>query len=517
MLELLLTKSCVVASSVLISHLCGCTETPPASGSPAPEPPAPSITASCSSASTAEKGASEAASLAGGAGDNVFEETSICSLTINATFAEFAHFVLAGDALGRTFVWQVPSTKLLLVLPPPELSEQQKRLREEGDCCGCCAKLRISNDEAIAVAASEALSRSQSEHGQQQRGQPLRGAIHAVGTVAEVSVPQEDTDDEVPESKVPEGEREPDALAPACTTLPSYQNAQWLAARPKGKKKKAPTPASAPPPPPQGDQQQVQHEGGIESSLFSGDESDENENERDIQGQGQPADNSALLQSEENLPYIQHAPHELLQQLRAGAQQQQEEQQQAEKTEQAPLSSVVATEAEAARGALTLGAPSTDPATASSSLLTPVGQPENSCDLSEETVALESIPLSPEACKAPVNSPCAPIPGEMEDHYEGVLPPIHSEGAACGSNNCCVVQGRAPCDKKQRGASCGGPSRYVGAMLPLAALDQLWVGYGDGSLAVFSLSTYQLLLSAQLCDPDISKIEYAKYRGKAVG
>lgn len=503
-------------------------KTPPTSGSQASEPHHSGASASSSGTSSGEgenikKGAPGSPP---GSDEAPEGEVPICSLTINATFAEFAHFVLAGDALGRTFVWQVPSTKLLLVLPPPELTEEQKRQREEAVCCGCCSKLYSKSDETFAAAAKHLLSPSEKnarKHKEEEKRHENPGVIQAVGTVAEVSVAHDDTDDETGANKIPkDGHR--DSLASVYDTTPSYQNAQWLGAKPKGKKKKIPAPASEPPPPPQGDQQeQMQQDGGFEGSLFSEDESGDDENERKNHEREKSADSTALLQSEENLPYIQHAPQELLQQLRAETQQRHKQQRHLEKTDHAAFSSRDGTEAEAeAEGnqiAVTSGDILPESASASCSPLgggirTPADESGRNCEASEDAGALESIPLSPEACKAPANSPSVPGAGDTEGQPDGASPFVLPAGATCGSSNCCFVKGRAPCGKTQRHGcgALGGPTRYVGAMLPLAALDQLWVGYGDGSLAVFSLSTYQLLHVAQLPDPDISKIEYAKYR-----
>ncbi|KAL8447959.1 hypothetical protein Emag_004157 [Eimeria magna] len=474
------------------------------------------------------------------------EEVSICSLTINATFAEFAHFVLAGDARGRTFVWQVPSTKLLLVLPPPDIQQQQQQQQqvggEEVPCCGCCAKLLAANDQPTTAQEHTPASdtegtphqqqQPQEQQQQQQQQQQQHGGVQAVGTVAEVCVREEDTDEE---DGGPRGlgqqsnERQRDTLAPACDTPPAYQTAQWLGSRPRGSKKKSPAPRSNPPKPSQGDQHEQGPQGpddGDDGSLFSGDDSGEETVAARFGGEAIKADGGALLQPDDSLPFIQPAPEELLQQLRAEAQQRRKQQQQQQQqaadaaaglqptglSPQGSLGSEEACGSQAADGAPqnSKGAPS-----GSRGALNVRGGGKSSSDTLEDSGVLESIPLSPEACRAPANSPSAPLTEATPALQLASEQPFRLPfGAACASSNCCAANGRMPCGRAREKASSAvsGASRYVGAMLPLAALDQLWVGYGDGSLAVFSLSTYQLLHSTKLADPDISKIEYAKYR-----
>ncbi|OEH78178.1 hypothetical protein cyc_01620 [Cyclospora cayetanensis] len=490
--------------------------------------------------------------------DGVPWEAPICSLTINATFAEFAHFVLAGDVTGRVYVWQVPSTKLLLVLPPPELSHPQHhplpQQRQEQDCCGCCGKLSSGSDEIYAAATRRLPSSLHGSAPHQPRQQHLQaaGGIQAVGSVAEIEVPQEDTDDERgQESAKVLGDCQRDALGPpAYEVEPSYRNAQWLGARPRGKGK-GPLrgPPQAPhceaPPHPQGDTQEQlpsQQDGGAEESLFSGDESGE-ESRSGAQGRESSVDsaNNPLVQSEECLPYIQHAPQELLQQLRAEAQQRQhhqhqDEQRRSEKEEHPQLAKDGRRGLEPDAEARGSGNGSGDsmkgprgPSGAPSGWAPPPGSlPESP----EVAVGLESIPLSPETSGAAGSPPPASLVGDTDrevDEGGNSLPQVKAPAAAatpssaaalkssCGSSNCCIAHRRAPCGQR---ACRGGPSasgkpsasRYVGALLPLAALDQLWVGYGDGALAVFSLSTYRLVHAVQLPDTDVTKLEYAKYR-----
>ncbi|KYK66021.1 hypothetical protein TGPRC2_240980 [Toxoplasma gondii TgCatPRC2] len=64
---------------------------------------------------------------------------------------------------------------------------------------------------------------------------------------------------------------------------------------------------------------------------------------------------------------------------------------------------------------------------------------------------------------------------------------------------------------RQRASEAGIEQRYVGALLTVAAFDQLWIGYGDGTVAVFALSDYCLLECAKLETPNISRMELSKF------
>ncbi|KEP61535.1 UNVERIFIED_CONTAM: hypothetical protein HHA_240980 [Hammondia hammondi] len=64
---------------------------------------------------------------------------------------------------------------------------------------------------------------------------------------------------------------------------------------------------------------------------------------------------------------------------------------------------------------------------------------------------------------------------------------------------------------RERPSEAGNEQRYVGALLTVAAFDQLWIGYGDGTVAVFALSDYCLLECAKLETPNISQMEFSKF------
>ncbi|PFH36374.1 hypothetical protein BESB_045660 [Besnoitia besnoiti] len=66
--------------------------------------------------------------------------------------------------------------------------------------------------------------------------------------------------------------------------------------------------------------------------------------------------------------------------------------------------------------------------------------------------------------------------------------------------------------RQEPGASCeGDEQKYVGGLLTVAAFDQLWIGYGDGAVAVFALNDYELLQYSKLASPNISRMEFSKY------
>ncbi|CBZ51919.1 conserved hypothetical protein [Neospora caninum Liverpool] len=85
---------------------------------------------------------------------------------------------------------------------------------------------------------------------------------------------------------------------------------------------------------------------------------------------------------------------------------------------------------------------------------------------------------------------------------------------ACGAwqSSSCVGHDDA-CDRRRRtlASQDGDEQRYVGALLTVAAFDQLWIGYGDGTVAVFALSDYCLLECSKLATSDVSRMEFSKY------
>lgn len=188
------------------------------------------------------------------------EQSSICSLSINCSVAEFAHFVIAGDARGRTFVWQVPSTKLLFTLSPPTschtlgsgvprectssaLSPSSSRrileFEEEGAkdvCCGCCARLSALNAADVRFlnsASRPSSSSSRRAHFQEMRAEVVvvPSGISAVGSVAEVAVSDDGEESDSHDKDGAAGSCGSD-LVEAAENTHVFQTAQWLQAKP---------------------------------------------------------------------------------------------------------------------------------------------------------------------------------------------------------------------------------------------------------------------------------------------
>ncbi|CDJ38693.1 hypothetical protein, conserved, partial [Eimeria tenella] len=219
---------------------------------------------------------------------------------------------------------------------------------------------------------------------------------------------------------------------------------------------------------------------------------------------------SYLLNSgEESLPYVQPAPHELLQHLREQALQQQQqqqheqqEQQQDSGEEEARSTAEEAQQFEAQDKEGVLPEEGGPPAAAAAAAAAaggeegaPLGGPLPGLSM-ERVVGFESIPLSPGSGSLEAAAQQQQQQQQQDSSEASPAAAAAAEGAAarrCSSSRCCVALGRAPCGRR---AAAGGPP---GARRP---------GAPGGPPA----NTYQLLQAAQLPETDVTRLEHSKYR-----
>lgn len=444
---------------------------------------------------------------------------SICSLSINCSVAEFAHFVIAGDASGRTFVWQVPSTKLLHTLHPPVRSSSPGKdkaesypllaeLPPEGLCCGCCRDRResaLSPLNATTAFAGGRVTRSASREEaaiggdaefKASRGGGVGGSLNAVGSVAEMTDSEED--EGLGGAAGAECGRAScgSDFVDAAENAPLFQEAQWLQqAKPRRGKRRT------------GGAGSVVVKEEEEQNPRRGDDGDGVR--EDVDGDGAASERASEVADVLSLSSLHSGPVSATAELERS-------------------SSVEEDEGFAVAEALPYVKQSLEEFIMAQrefpgvvEVATPEKNPNSTSDDEQENNEQDSAAAAPSAPAQEESELSAGGSAEKAEEAVGGASAASALGEAvcgCAASGCCVLRGVSPCAFSKRQKALLERERassvpYVGALLPLLHLDQLWVGYGDGALAVFSLRSFQRLHLSQMPHSDLNRIEYSKHRG----